>query len=132
MSNLNKNNVEALTTKLQALNLGNAYSMPITEGNTYHIVLPTNDTFEDWVKEQTNGWYGITTQEGITLSVQALTRTGNGLSFTRTSVAERLLELVEMADSILALRVTKVTQRNAISQEGRPQIRNYYTFEVTA
>ena len=132
MSNLNKENETALLSTLKALNLGDVRNMPIMAGNTYLVVLPTDATFKDWVKEQPGGWYGIATQEGITLSVTALTRTGNGISFKSQEVASRLMELAEMADSVLSLRVTKVSQRNTLSEEGKPQIRNYYTFQVTA
>ena len=105
-------------------------NMPIFAGDVYHIHVPaTEDEARAVVQEQNGGWDGVPTEEGMVLSVTALTRGGNGLNLQGATRQARLGEMLAHGnDGHVALRVVRVNQRMAFSDEGQAQARNYYFF----
>ena len=132
MANLTENQKKVLGS-IKLSHNSDARNMPITENSVYHITRPETD--EDLAKLITNEgtWDAVNTNEGIRLSVTALTRIGNGLPLNGSTSEDRLKELLSLGEdtNVITLTVTKVANRKALDPNtGNEQMRYYYWFKL--
>lgn len=133
MANFSKNLNEIVVSHLNA-NTKVARSYPLVPDTTLVFAIPQTDAeAEAWVRTEEGGWNSLHTIDERAISVASIVRTGNGLAFTcGTEVAKRLEEFAswENNEHHVTLKVKRVDQRQALGDNGEPQMRNYYVFEL--
>lgn len=133
MVNFSKNLNEILVEYLNA-NTKVARSYPLVPDTLLVFAIPTtDDEAKAWIHTEQGGWNSLHTADERAVSVASIVRMGNGLSYTSgNEVAKRLEEFVSWADASgnVTLKVKRVDQRQALGDNGEPQMRNYYVFEL--
>ena len=133
MANFSKSLNELVASHLNA-NTKVARSYPLVKDTTLVFAIPqTDEEANTWVQTEEGGWNSLHTIDGRAISVASIVRIGNGLPYTSgKEVAMRLAEFAsweDVATHQVTLRVVRVDQRQAIGNNGEPQMRNYYVFE---
>ena len=111
-----------------------ARMVPLAVGDVLNFSLSKELTVprKEIINGVTQEWTDVQTDGDVAVSASQLTRRNNGLTLTGKTIKERLSSFIDLfnEDGTLALKVTKVVERDFTDEDGKKSTSRYLKFDL--
>lgn len=111
-----------------------ARMVPLAVGDVLNFTLSKELTVprKETINGVTQEWTDVQTDGDVAVSASQLTRRNNGLTLTGKTIKERLTSFINLfsEEGTLALKVTKVVERDFTDRDGNKSTSRYLKFDV--
>ena len=111
-----------------------ARMVPLAVGDVLNFTLSKELTVprKETINGVTQEWTDVQTDGDVAVSASQLTRRNNGLILTGKTIKERLTSFINLfsEEGTLALKVTKVVERDFTDRDGNKSTSRYLKFDV--
>ena len=111
-----------------------ARMVPLAVGDVLNFTLSKELTIprKETIHGVTQEWTDVQTDGDVAVSASQLTRRNNGLTLTGKTIKERLSSFIDLfnEDGTLALKVTKVVERDFTDEDGKKSPSRYLKFDL--
>lgn len=111
-----------------------ARMVPLAVGDVLNFTLSKDLTIprKETINGVTQEWTDVQTDGDVAVSASQLTRRNNGLTLTGKTIKERLTSFIDLfnEDGTLALKITKVVERDFTDENGKKSSSRYLKFAM--